>query len=157
MFILLLISTVLIASVLLFNTSNKNIYINNKQLQARQICIAGLNVFMEHLNKEPKVYSSLLIPDTNFSLTVDIPYKYAKSDTKNFNDEFKIAKVNIDVTKDTSEKNKLVATATTEYDNLETSISLEIFYEIINNDLDLDLDLNSDLEYKFTKGNFLYL
>lgn len=135
MFVIILISAVITASVILLNTSHRNIVINNNQIQSREICKAGLSVFMEHLEKQPNDYISLLNLDNDnkidFNVTVEIPYRAYVKDNTSENVTYNIADVNINIIEDLSKENKLIATATTNYNSVSTTLKLEIFYDVV--------------------------
>ncbi len=122
-------------TVLLLNTNDTSVVNNNQQIQAREICIAGLDVMYAHMEKSPNDYSTALANGT-FSLEVKIPYKvYADSASNTYldsTDEFSNTPVIISVEPDpvqpTDGTTKLIATAKTDYALTGTQVKLEILY-----------------------------
>ncbi len=151
-FIFLFIGAVLAGTVMLLNTNDTGVVTNNQQIQAREICIAGLDVMFDHMETKPSDYAyAITNPDTDgnihFSLSVNIPFAvYGEdvtdtylNDTNNFTDSI----VDIDVVNAPDEDGKLIATAHTDYALTDTQVKLEILYT------------NIDGEYKFYKGRYI--
>ncbi len=145
-------------TVLLLNTNDTNVVNNNQQIQAREICIAGLDVMFDHMKNAPSDYTTVLtkdIEDIHFTMNVNIPFA-VYADTTNFyldgTDQFTDANVKIDVVADTTQTSnsniaagtiKLIATATTEYALTDTQVKLEVFYK------------PTSVTNKFEKGRFI--
>ncbi len=126
-------------TVLVLNTNDTSVVNNNQQIQAREICIAGLDIMYDHLETTPNDYSTVLSTGT-FSLNVDIPYKvYANNTGSTYLDsteEFTFAPVTINVepapVQPTNGTTKLIATAKTDYALTDTQVKLEILYSYSN-------------------------
>ncbi len=138
----------------MLDTNDTSVVNNNQQIQAREICVAGLEVMFDHMENQPDDYIyALSDPENiNFTLTVNIPFAlYPKGETNTYldeNAEFSDVPVTINVVKaDTQPTDisltKLIATATTDYALTDTQVKLEILYTNIGG------------KYEFHKGRFI--
>ncbi len=148
-FIFLFIGAVLAGTVMLLDTSDTGVVNNNQQIQAREICIAALEVMFDHMENAPSDYEyALSDPENiNFTAQVNIPFAvYGKDETNTYlndNDYFTDTIVDITVVGDPEKDGQLIATAHTDYALTDTEVKLEILYNY------------SDGTYKFQKGRFL--
>ncbi len=146
-FSFLLIGAILTATVLSFDTSSDESNENNQQIQAREICIAGLEIMIDHMTKTPADYAPLITSatkpeDIKFSTEVKVPFITYNPDGSILDTE---VAVSIEVVGKTLEDSTsiLVATATTDYALVEKSVDLEILYGV------------TSFGVAFKRGNFI--